>query len=518
MASSNFVEQLKQARSQGYSSTEILNEFVKQNPGMKDEVNSARGVAGDDDILNEVISQNTVTEQAAPPQNESSVFGNFIRGVAKETGVLDTLATGVRAAQGVYRLAKGDGTASDRDLDKPVSFGPLGTGEAMKIGVDIGTGSSPFSWNTTGRTIGRGVSLGSTLAGTGATVSAAKTAATSGLKSVVKRGAVEGLLSGAVGGAGSGLSQKDSTASGILQSTVSGAAFGAGAGAALAPVVALTSKTGRAALAANKAQQNQEKIVELITPKVDKKTITAALKRGEISVEDATMLSGARIKPTSTDIRIAENVSGVVNPKNTPIKNITSINKKIAEISENEVAPFLERFGAKYEVPALRERLVSIKNNAPLSYKTDPQLERVYNGVIDEALKAAQKKDKTTLGLWEARKAFDEAIKREFGDSALSKEARSVRDIAIREARSVMNDFIAESTPNEVFKSQMTRLSDLFTARDRIVERTVKDFDKSRLQTKVNKKPLLKEVLKYGAIAAGGGAGGIFGSNLLGRD
>lgn len=397
-----------------------------------------------------------------------SIASPFVK--AAVTAGAPALATSEVIGEKVFGREGGIERA-DKILNEGVDVPGFGTVAPNKIGQDLDQGGGLGA--ETLKTVGTGLEIGTTVGGGTAAKAVPMNA---GKVAAFKGGAKVGALTGGL--FGTGLALEDTTPEESALETTGDVLLKGGAGAALG---ALAGGVGSAIMAKSLPKNDT---LDLVMPqKLSKKQVLEMVKRGDVGVEEGNLLSASKAKPTKLDYEVAKSVEGVVNRKNDSIKNITEINKTIGDISENKVRPFLENEKAIYNKNILKSKFNELLDNMPESFKTDEQVKKVYEGVIRQGLNAADDPNvKNMAGLWDARKAFDQTVKREFGDKVLKNEARTVRDIAIRDTRTVMNDYIAEHTANETFREMMHKLNMMYIARDRIADKATAEFGKTGLQ------------------------------------
>lgn len=463
----------------------------------------------------------------APKQEEKSFFGkaaelgkDLARDIARP--IAKTAVTGLSAADAAISLAMGDRAAAEQRLKE--GYNVPGLGQVRPVGggvVDEQTGEVRYQTGAENLRdiVGTGAEVASTVAMPSGASSLVEQGGKQAIKTAIKQGAKTGLAVGAAGSGGKELQKQGATAGSIVKETLKGGGAGALLGGLASGASSLISKEGQTATKAAAAQRKVDGVVEYIAPKEDKKLLLEAVKRGEKGVEESGLIEGGKLKPTAAQKRIASSVTEYVDPKKPALKNITRINDGIADIAENQVTPFLERNPGIYNRNTLKGALNKLKSNKPLDIRSDEQLDRIYDQVIDEMLRAADGQEKKNLlGLWRGRIDFDQAVKRQFRDKVLKEEARSARDIAIRDVREAVNSYIASNTPDETFRDLMGKLSDMYSARDNIAEKAVTEIGKSKVRRYLDARPILKEALKYGAGVAGGSALYGAGSRAFGGD
>ncbi len=267
---------------------------------------------------------------------------------------------------------------------------------------------------------------------------------------------------------------------------------------------------GEAAQKALEATKNSaiSESLDLTKPLLNKKESIAAFEKAgqKGGVTQTNTLGKYSVEPTLKDVEIAKSVQGLVSKKNGPIDNIVNINQEISRISDSEIKPFLEK---NYQpknpnTPPITKQTIDsyIKKNAEVAnfIKADPVLQKTYDLARQSMIDELDKKPKTMLGLWEARKSFDNVAERQVGNlDPLSEKASAIKQ-AVLDTRRAVNDYIAENTPNgdENFKAQLKTLSNMYEARGNIAEQNYKLLDKNVVQRWIKQNPSKAKLLKYG--------------------
>ena len=266
-------------------------------------------------------------------------------------------------------------------------------------------------------------------------------------------------------------------------------------------------KAGINALKARNIKKSLENSLEVIKPVLTKaERQQAIMKAGK---EGGAIQRGPfkkfDIAATQKDYEIADAVRGVVSKNNTPVKNATKINKAIEDIAQNQISPVLKSNPIKMNYVKVEKALSNIEK--PISIKSDASLNKAFDLMKETAVKVIkQKNPKTTLDLWEARKAVDAVVKRELGNVAFNPEKANAINKAWMEMRKVINGQIAESLPNagKVFTEGMSKMSNMYSALERIGENAQKLMG-TNIWTRIWKgHPFIRKVIKYGVPTSGG--------------
>lgn len=220
-------------------------------------------------------------------------------------------------------------------------------------------------------------------------------------------------------------------------------------------------------------------------------------------------LTGAdKYVPTEHDKGVAKSVEGLVSKNNSPAKNITNINSKIAEVSETSVRPALKANPQPFNVKTYAKRLRDVET--PDFIKADKPLENTYNMVRERFIKVVQKHPKTKEGLWDARKEIDDVIEEQFGASSFNPDKYSALQRAVLDMRRATNDFIGEGIEDNLFKKEMQNLSRMYEARHNIALENYRVANAGKIEQWVKQNPAKAKAVKGLLIATGLGVGSTF--------
>ena len=144
-----------------------------------------------------------------------------------------------------------------------------------------------------------------------------------------------------------------------------------------------------------------------------------------------------------------------------------------------------------------------------IAIKSDSILQNQFNLAKEAALKIAKEKGGTISSLFDARKAFDDLVAKQF-PNLYDRLNTPMRD-AITSMRRAMNDFIAEKLPaGSGFIDSLKIQSRLFDAIDNMAPKAFNEIGSTRFSRFAGNHPVISNLLKKGAtgaaITAGGGA------------
>lgn len=252
-------------------------------------------------------------------------------------------------------------------------------------------------------------------------------------------------------------------------------------------------------------------ITDLVQPAMNKKLAINILKQSGQEVggaQETGIFKSVSSRVTPKIQEIANDVGDLVSKGNSPIKNITNINREIASISKKDLQPALKSNKTLLNVQTTSERLRQIQPTRLI--KSDVSLSNTYEQVKELMLEkiAENANDVKSIGsneLWEARKAFDRDVERQFGAAIFNPEKNSAVKQAIQDVREQINTILGEVNPQ--YRSQIKKLSNMYTARDTIAENNYKILfgESNRVSRFLGNHPAATRALKKtaGIVATG---------------
>lgn len=251
---------------------------------------------------------------------------------------------------------------------------------------------------------------------------------------------------------------------------------------------------------------------EFTSAEVNKALAKDAIKRGSARVgEKKGILGQSQIIPNSQDERIANSVRDVVSPKNTLIKNVDAIHKKISGLNKG-VGEYIENNNVPLDEGKLQAKLAAAKENHNLLFAGDDKAHQVYDAVTNEFMKQLSSKD--TKGLFQNRQGFDKYLQTKI-PNLFKKDATgqfldprdSVRQNAALDVRKAVNQYISESLPEgNPYKQTLEQESDMLTALQRIADKNAGKISKNNLKLLINRHPILSTMGISALSALGVGA------------
>ncbi len=239
--------------------------------------------------------------------------------------------------------------------------------------------------------------------------------------------------------------------------------------------------------------------LKAITP--DPKDLTPTeygdlLRKGKISPKTKT--SPASYILDDKEKAVAQKYSHLLQNKD-PIKNGGEVMKEIIN-KDNEVEKFLEKNTTQIWSKARFKKhlLDQIKDIDDVMVPEDRLLKaksELVSAFVDKLPKNATLKD-----LWKARKEFDQDIERKlnaFGGSPTLKKEMA------KGVRTSVQEFIADSTEDGVYKAAMKDMTDLYDLADIVDQKAVKEKGKSGIGVWLKDNPVAKNVIWYGGGALG---------------
>jgi hypothetical protein len=317
-------------------------------------------------------------------------------------------------------------------------------------------------------------------------------------------GALQGLKTGAATGAALGAStgvsqglQDNLSAGDIAKEGVRGAVYGGVTGGALGTVTGAVSGGVRA----RKVRKAQE-YLDAITP--DTKDISPTdyeklVTQGRISEKTST--GTAQYILTPEEKATAFKYKDVLGRD--PVKNSIKLTEEIAK-QDTKVGEFLRKNNGIFNKGELRNALKENMKDITDIALPENRVAKLKDNVIKNFVDGLDKNDMETL--WTNRKAFDKKIEKAFtGSPTLQNEVKKA-------LRTSVQDFIAERTPDDVYKASMKEMSQLFRLRDTALTKAIKERGSTGIQAWIKKNPTKA---KTAAFVAGSGILGTIGVSVL---
>lgn len=153
-----------------------------------------------------------------------------------------------------------------------------------------------------------------------------------------------------------------------------------------------------------------------------------------------------------------------VSPKNIMQKNYSVIGQEISKVSERLEKMLRTKGGGKYKRSEFKDILKvaeeELKKNPTLVGSAETASKRIMSRFKD----FARQNDSTPLGLWKARKQFDDWVRSGKGDKAFDPNMENAVTETVAKVRSVTNDFIDSKAHSVAVKDTFGKLSNMYEA------------------------------------------------------
>ena len=232
-----------------------------------------------------------------------------------------------------------------------------------------------------------------------------------------------------------------------------------------------------AAGAASKAASEATKLAEYVAPALSREVAERAAAKGAEGVAAKGIIKAAKVKLTEAEHGLADAVRGVVDVAKTLPENVTAVKEAIAQVGQERVVPLLKKFDGPIKKTLISDKLGGVLSKIPEGFLLKAEQVKAAESIVAMAKRIAAKAGQTRSGLYEARKAFDDAVERAFGDGVLrTDEMRNVRDYVARNARRVMNDLVSEGVPDRQFQNLMDRMTKMFRVGDNLKDKLAEEI------------------------------------------
>lgn len=490
-------------------------DFAKQNPDSPQAIELRKRIESGmyANELNQLKQQSSVAYVAPKERSITEKIAGFTGGEKLAQGVATSISAPI-VSKNLAETTKLQGEAQDRiiaQIQKNKAEGKDNTKlinalqELNKNQLDLAQGTEKLlnPEGLTGKQItGDALQLATTIAGAGTYGGATKNMTTgvigkalpSVASEIVKgtgivKGAIQGAKTGAIAGgafgASSGVSsalKEDKSALDVAKSGLVGAGIGAGVGGAVGGI------TGGISGGIKKANLNkQNKYLEAITPNTKDLTPTEyedLLNRGKITPKTTTTPSQYILSDVEKET--AKKYKDLFT--NDPVKNTQNILNEISK-KDAEVSSFLDKNNKNFDVKKLKKFVSSsIKEISDVSIP-ESRIEKLKQTMIDKFVSGLDNNDVKTL--WQARKEFDRQIEKSFSGSP------TLQNNLKREFRNSIQDFIANETPDGIYKNAMKDMTQLFNLKDITNTKAVKEKGMNAIQLWIKRNPTKVKVLGF---------------------
>lgn len=240
-----------------------------------------------------------------------------------------------------------------------------------------------------------------------------------------------------------------------------------------------------------------DKVLANITPNVKNisgKKYEKLLTEGRITPKTKT--KGSQYVLSNTERETAMKYKNLISDKD-PVKNLDKIYKEISK-QDDDVGNFLKKNNFIFNGGELKNSLKTRLDEIVDITVDEKTLTKSKQRFIDNFIKNLDKNDAETL--WKARKAFDSQIEKSFSGSP------TIQNKLKREFRNAIQDFIADRTPDEVYKTSMKEMSNLFKLRDLVNVKAVSEKGQSAIKLWMKDNPIKTKIIGIGAPSLVGGA------------
>lgn len=184
------------------------------------------------------------------------------------------------------------------------------------------------------------------------------------------------------------------------------------------------------------------------------------------------------ISVTDENIAVAKSVEDVVSITNGASENISAIFEKIGRVSE-KIDVGLKGNNTIFNINQLKARLGEVRDKGIALFKSDTNLVKQYDDLIDFFLDIQKKHPNNLTGLLAARKEFDREVRKQFPN--IFKKFDGTNDgriIAFANIRRQANNIIADALPEgNPFKAQLKQQNRMFDAIDNISLKGAKNLE-----------------------------------------
>jgi len=363
-------------------------------------------------------------------------------------------------------------------------------GEAAGVGLDVVTAGAA------GKVAGKAVKAAKVIKPIEAVAKVEKASKVASLTGNIAKNAKNLAPVGAAYGTTQAM-QENASATDIAKSAIGGAVLATAGGVAisgvskgLGKVTGKITKKGKAQTAANKALDNILAKPQELTPT----EYEDMLKAGRVTAKSKT--GAAKIIPTQQERDYAVKYSNILNSKD-PVKNTNSILNEISN-RDKSVGEFLKVNNAIFNKAQLKAYLrQSMKDVSDISIP-QARIDKAKDTLIDNFINNNPNLTKKNVeSLWIARKKFDKDIENAFsGSPTLQKDIK-------KSLRNGVQEFIANKTPEGVYKQQMKDMSEMFRMLDMVDNKAIREKGQSALDLwKKNNKGKVN-ALKWALIGIG---------------
>lgn len=262
------------------------------------------------------------------------------------------------------------------------------------------------------------------------------------------------------------------------------------------------SEANKIATQAEKSNQNAFKSITPVTTELTPTEYQDLLLKNKITPKTAT-------QPAQYILSDAEKQNAIKNKdllqSKDPVKNSINVMNKIST-TDKEVGDFLRKNNGIYNNGELKNYISNKLKDVTDVTVDEGRVSKLKENLVNGFIKALPKNDMENL--WQARKNFDKSIEKVFNGSP------SLQNTVKKEFRNAVQDFIAERTPEGVYKGKMKDMRNLFDLHETIATKAAKGKTLNGIQQWMKDHPTQVKIIGYGIPTVVGGAEAI---HLLAR-
>lgn len=477
----------EQAKKRGASSSDIINEVIKQNSGLE---------------KTSIIEQNLTNKVSAPQPAEEkkdsllSKVGKFFTGATQKftetlgtaASVIDpttkklreeTISSAQNQSDQYLKMAQ-----SETDKDKKDKL--LKAASYLADTEDIDIYNNPEYQKTAKQIYGEAIGVAAETLGWGKIGNIAKTVKASTVLPTVLKSAGTGAVLGGVTSTAKAMEENKSTED-IIKSSATGTVVGGITGGALG-------------YGANKlfGKIGEKQATKLVSAPITKKSKELAYRTGRAS--EASFLKSEKILPTKSEQELGKLAQDVGLKIGKNKSNISKVNTAIEKEAEG-LKQLLKETGAVYNKNNVKGQLNKMKSEVSEDL-VDSEV-KVYDKMVAKFNKMVEASDNKGLdGLLEVRQKFDQWLQSNNPNIFINKQGGVYR--ASKAVRESVNGYINKKVKNDIVVRSLKKQTDLYKIRENISKKSAGGGVKLKSSTikKIGKK-LLPAALYGGATALG---------------
>lgn len=339
-----------------------------------------------------------------------------------------------------------------------------------------------------------------------------------GLQQGAKAGALTGGILGATTGLGEGIQDEEKNALQVAGQSVTQGAIGALSGAVVGGLIGgvsgqLRGKKLQKALSGEVLKKQglsasdvkkYDSTLDITQPRLTRGVVGDATRQGRLVEVGTGPFKKTTVAPSRFDMQVAKAADEFIEPNQSIARNVANLRGEVGRL-DDEIVVALRESGESADLDILSSNISKAKNNSRLMFRTDPQLEKAYDGVVDEMLAQFDNVEGDDLeALFQARKNFDRAVDAagiNIGDDP----ANHVMKNAVRDIRRAVNDTIEDQISNPTFRNNLTKEFHLLTAVDNIADKSSAKINSS-VENEIGKSAakILMDKLKRNPLASAG--------------